>query len=58
LKKIFSIISIGILLLSGLGAGASQIQEKPSNHTVIFDEYDMVIIAPSLFSDTLLNMTW
>lgn len=51
--KIVSIISTGILLLSVLGAGASLIQEIPLKQTIILDEYDMVIIAPSLFSDAL-----
>jgi hypothetical protein len=53
MKKILSIISIVILLLGGLGTGASLIQEKPSRHTVILDEYDMVIIAPKMFYDAL-----
>jgi len=53
MKKIISIISIGILLLSGLGAKASLIQETPLKQTVFFDEYDMVIIAPHKFSTTL-----
>jgi hypothetical protein len=53
MKKILSIISIGILFLSGLGAGASLIRETPMKQTVISDEYDMVIIAPEMFSDAL-----
>jgi hypothetical protein len=51
MKKIFSITIIGILVFSGLGAGAISIKNpiKQSSN----NEYDMVIIAPSLFSDTL-----
>jgi hypothetical protein len=53
MNKIVSIISIGILLLSGLGTGASLIRETPLKQTVMLDEYDMVIIAPEMFSDAL-----
>ena len=54
MKKILSIISTTcILLLSGLGVGASLIQEIPLKSTVILDEYDMVIISPEMFSDAL-----
>ncbi len=53
MKKILSIISIGILLLSGLGAGASLLQKTSVKQTGMSDEYDMVIIAPEMFSDDL-----
>ena len=53
MKKILSIGLTGILLLSGLGAGASQIQEIPLKKNVTLDEYDMVIIAPEIFSNAL-----
>ena len=53
MKKILSIILTSILFISGLGAGAILIQETPLKQPVILDEYDMVIIAPSLFSEAL-----
>jgi len=53
MKKIMPIILVGILVLSGLGAGASHIQKLPSKQSVIFDEYNMVIIAPTEFSKTI-----
>jgi len=53
MKKIISILIIGISVLSGLGASALHIQKSYSNQSVIFDEYDMVIIAPAKFSETL-----
>lgn len=50
MKKIISILLIEILVFGGLGAGGlSQTKSITSN----VDEYDMVIIAPSLFSDEL-----
>ncbi|UCB59199.1 MAG: hypothetical protein JSV67_02590, partial [Thermoplasmatales archaeon] len=54
MKKILSIIIIGILVVSGLGASAISIKNpiKQSSN----NEYDMVIIAPSLFSDTLQSL--
>ena len=51
MKKILSIISIGILLLSCIGANA-RFLKNPSEQSVITN-YDMMIIAPSLFSDAL-----
>lgn len=53
MKKILSILSTGILFLSGLGAGASLIQETSQKQTAMLREYDMVIIAPESFSDAL-----
>ena len=53
MKKILSIILTSILFISGLGAGAILIQETPLKQPVILDEYDMVIIAPEMFSDAL-----
>jgi hypothetical protein len=50
MKKILSIVLVGILVLSGLGAGASYVQKSSMKQSVIFDEYDMVIIAPNKFS--------
>jgi len=53
MKKILSIVLIGILVLSGLGAGASYVQKSSLKQSVIFDEYDMVIIAPNKFSGNI-----
>jgi len=39
MKKIMSVMSIGILILSGFGAGASYVQKSSSEKSVIFDEY-------------------
>ena len=50
MKKIIPIVLVGILVLSGLGAGASYVQKSSMKQSVIFDEYDMVIIAPNKFS--------
>jgi hypothetical protein len=54
MKKILSILLIGILVLSGLGAGAtSEKKTIKSSQTTSIDEYDMVIIAPNKFSDNI-----
>ncbi|KYK22288.1 hypothetical protein AYK25_02495 [Thermoplasmatales archaeon SM1-50] len=53
MKKILSIILTSILFISGLGAGASLLQETTLKQPVLLDEYDMVIIAPEMFSDVL-----
>ena len=52
MKKIISIVLVGILVLSGLGAGAFSIK-KTSIQQIKTDEYDMVIIAPNSFSNAL-----
>jgi len=52
MKKIVLILIIGILILSGFGAGAFSIT-KISTQQITYDEYDMVIIAPEMFSDVL-----
>jgi hypothetical protein len=39
MKKIMSVMSIGILILSGFGVGASYVQKSSSEQSVIFDEY-------------------
>jgi len=51
MKKIIPILIIGIMAASSLGAGATSII-NPSKQSII-DGYDMVIIAPDSFSDTL-----
>jgi len=53
MKRIIPILIVGILVLSGLGAGASYVQKSSSKQSVIFDEYDMVIIAPNKFSGNI-----
>ena len=53
MKKIIPILIVGVLVLGGLGAGASLIQETPLKQSVIFNEYDMVIIAPEKFSSAI-----
>lgn len=51
MKRIIPVLIVGILVLSGLGAGALLETDlgsfSPTNYT---DEYDMVIIAPEKFS--------
>ena len=42
MMKIMSIMSIGILILSGIGAGASYIQNTSTEKSVIFDEYKVI----------------
>ncbi len=51
MKKIFSIIIIEILVFSGLGAGALSLKTPSKSFNIV--DYDMVIIAPESFSDTL-----
>ena len=53
MKKIITIMFIGILVFSGFGAGASYVQKSLSKQPVTFDEYDMVIIAPEIFSSSI-----
>lgn len=48
MKKILIISIIGILILSGIGAGG--FSQKAISSTMNADEYDMVIIAPNAFS--------
>lgn len=57
MKKIIPILLIGLLVISGLGASASFVQKSSLEQSVIFDEYDMVIIAPELFSESLQSLT-
>jgi len=52
-KKIFVILIISIIIISGLGVEASNIPKLVSKQPVILEEYDMVIIAPEIFSETL-----
>jgi hypothetical protein len=52
MKKIIPIFLIGVLVLSGLGAGAFSIK-KTTTQQITTDEYDMVIIAPNKFSGNL-----
>jgi hypothetical protein len=49
MKKIFPIIVIGVLIISGIGA-AEFTESKFITKSASFDEYDMVIIAPKSFS--------
>jgi len=52
MKKLISIIVFGIFLLSSLRVGALQvIKEKPILQ--VNEEYDLVIIAPNIFSSVL-----
>ena len=45
--KILPLLAVGILVLSGLGAGASSKPElKNILPSTLADEYDMVIISP------------
>ena len=53
MKKIPSIIIIGILILSGLGAGASYVQKSSLKQSAFFDEYDMMVIATDIFTDAI-----
>ena len=56
MKKILSILIIGILIISGLGAGALSLNYPLQNQLSKMDKYDMVIIAPEMFSDALLPL--
>ena len=51
MKKIVSLIVVGILVLSGLGAVA--LPEKFISNPVSNEEYDLVIIAPEKFSTAI-----
>jgi hypothetical protein len=53
MKKITPILIVSILVLSGLGVGASYVPKLSSRQSVIFDAYDMVIITPQQFSTIL-----
>ena len=54
MKKMIPILIMGILVLHGFGAYAISINEKKTNVNYQLDEeYDMVIIAPSMFSENL-----
>jgi len=53
MNKIISILLIGVLILNGFIASASYIQKSSSKRSEVFIEYDMVIIAPDVFSDSL-----
>lgn len=48
-----SVISIGILVFSGLGPTAISINSKSSQQSSSLDEYDLVIIAPDIFSTSI-----
>jgi hypothetical protein len=53
MKKILTIELVGILILSGFGAYAIPISNPFIQQSLILDEYDMVIIAPEFFSESL-----
>jgi len=53
MKKILSMVLVGILVIGGFGAGASYIQKPSLKQAVTGDEYDMVIIAPEKFSSSI-----
>jgi len=54
MKKILPLLAIGILVLSGLGAGALPVTESIAISRPTFEsEYDMVIIAPEKFSSAI-----
>ena len=53
MRKIIPIAIIGILILSGLGAGTIPTRIPSLLQSAGLDEYGMVIIAPDIFSDTL-----
>ncbi len=53
MKKILTVMILGILVFSGFGVSALS-QENPSfKKTSVFDKFDMVIIAPELFSSII-----
>jgi len=52
MRKIIAILILGILVLVGLGVNAFSIKNT-NIVSASADEYDMVIIAPSMFSDAL-----
>lgn len=51
MKKIVSITIIGILIISGVGASAISLKNPVKSSSI--SEYDLVIIAPDMFSDAL-----
>ena len=53
MKKILPIMLIIILVFSGLGVGAISIRMPSSQQSSSLDEYDMAIIAPDEFSNTI-----
>jgi len=53
MKKIISILSMVVLILSGIGASVISAEIPSLHQSSSLDEYDMVIIAPSQFSSTL-----
>jgi len=53
MKKILSIVIIGILLFGSIGASAISIIRESPNKSSYMDNFDMVIITPQIFSDTL-----
>ena len=53
MRKIIPIAIIGILILSGLGAGTIPTSLPSPLQSLGLDKYDMVIIAPEIFSDAL-----
>ena len=53
MKKIIPILIIGILVLAGLGASANLEKKSESYENINFEEYDMVIIAPNIFSEEI-----
>ena len=46
MKRIISILLIGILIFSGLGASAISIGGRSTQKSSSLEEYDMAIIAP------------
>jgi hypothetical protein len=56
MKKIIPIILVGILVISGLGVGAAFLQKSSLKQSAFFDEYDMVIIAPDIFTDAIQSL--
>jgi hypothetical protein len=53
MKKILPIVIIGVLIVSGIQAGASYKTTIERSATMRQTEYDMVIVAPEMFSDSL-----
>jgi len=53
MKKILSILLIGVLVISGFYASAISIRNPYLQSSLSLDEYDMVIIAPTEFFDVI-----
>lgn len=54
MRKILPLLAVGILVLSGLGAGAlSESEPEKILPSTLADEYDMVIISPEKFSSAI-----